>query len=117
MADDCLFCRIGQGLIPAPHIHDDELCYALNDIEPKAPTHLLIIPREHFIGAPEVTEAREKLLGHLVKVAGDLARQRGLEKAGYRLVINHGPDADQSVFHLHLHLLAGRSLGPMVGQS
>ncbi len=114
---DCLFCRIGSGQIPALKVYEDEVCFALNDIAPKAPLHLLFIPREHFSGAPEVTEAREKVVGHLVKVAGDLARQKGFEKSGYRLVINNGPDADQSVYHLHLHLLGGKALGPMVEQS
>ena len=110
---DCLFCKIGEGKIPAPHIHDDELCYALNDIAPKAPTHVLIIPREHFSGAPEMNEAREKTAGHLLTVAARIARERGLEPDGYRLVFNSGAHAGQTVFHLHLHLLGGRPLGEM----
>ncbi len=112
-AADCLFCKIGSGAIPAPHIHDDELCFALNDIAPKAPVHILLIPREHFSGAPEMDAAREKAVGHLVTVAAELARQKGLEKDGYRLVINSGAHAGQTVFHLHLHLLGGRALGEM----
>jgi histidine triad (HIT) family protein len=111
--DDCLFCRIGSGAIPAPHLHDDELCYAIADIAPKAPTHLLVIPREHFAGAPEMDEGREALVGHLVRVASQLARQQGLERDGYRLVLNSGPAAGQTVFHLHLHLLGGKKLGEM----
>lgn len=113
MSADCLFCRIGSGAIPAPHVHDDDLCFALADIAPKAPVHILVIPREHFSGAPEANEAREKLIGHLVKVAADLARQKGLEPEGYRLVINSGAHAGQTVFHLHLHLLGGRPLAEM----
>jgi histidine triad (HIT) family protein len=113
MSADCLFCKIANGKIPAPHIHDDEVCYALDDIAPKAPTHVLVIPREHFVGAPEVTEAREKLVGHLVAVAAQIARKRGLESEGYRLVLNSGPHAGQTVFHLHLHLLGGRPLAEM----
>jgi len=109
---DCLFCKIGSGAIPAPHVHDDELCYAIADIAPKAPTHLLVIPREHFSGAPEVSEAREKTVGHLVRVAAQLAEKRGLG-SGYRLVMNSGADAGQTVFHLHLHLLGGRPLDAM----
>jgi histidine triad (HIT) family protein len=112
MPDDCLFCKIGDGRIPAPHVHDDAICYAIADIAPKAPTHLLIIPREHFSGAPEVTEAREKTVGHLATVAAELAKKRGLE-GGYRLVMNSGADAGQTVFHLHMHLLGGRALGEM----
>jgi diadenosine tetraphosphate (Ap4A) HIT family hydrolase len=115
VADDCLFCKIGAGSIPAPHVFDDELCFAINDIAPKAPTHILVVPREHFSGAPEVTDAREKAVGHLVRVAAQLARQKGLENGGYRLVFNSGPDAGQTVFHLHLHLLGGRPLGEMNG--
>jgi histidine triad (HIT) family protein len=110
---DCLFCKIGAGSIPAPHIYDDPQCYAINDIAPKAPTHILIIPREHFIGAPEVDAAREALTGHLVAVAAQLAREKGLESGGYRLVFNSGPGAGQTVFHLHLHLLGGRALAEM----
>lgn len=113
MAADCLFCGIGSGAVPAPHVHDDEHCFAINDIAPKAPVHVLVIPREHFSGAPETTPAREQAVGHLVKVAADLARQKGLEKDGYRLVLNSGPAAGQTVFHLHLHLLGGRPLGDM----
>jgi histidine triad (HIT) family protein len=111
--DDCLFCRIGSGAIPAPHLHDDELCFAIADIAPKAPTHLLVIPREHFSGAPEMNEGREALVGHLVRVASQLARQEGLETDGYRLVLNSGAAAGQTVFHLHLHLLGGKKLGEM----
>jgi histidine triad (HIT) family protein len=112
VAGDCLFCKIGSGVIPAPHVHDDDVCFAIADIAPKAPTHLLIIPREHFSGVPEVSEAREKTVGHLVKVASDLARARGLE-GGFRLVLNSGADAGQTVLHLHMHLLGGRALGEM----
>lgn len=115
MASDCLFCKIGAGSIPAPHIYDDAQCFAIHDIAPKAPTHILVIPREHFAGAPELDPGREALAGHLLKVAADLAREKGLENGGYRLVLNSGPDAGQTVFHLHLHLLGGRPLGEMAG--
>jgi histidine triad (HIT) family protein len=112
MSADCLFCNIGSGAIPAPHVHDDDVCFAIADIAPKAPTHLLIIPREHFSGPPELTEAREKTVGHLVHVAAKLAQDRGLG-SGYRLVMNSGADAGQTVFHLHMHLLGGRPLDAM----
>lgn len=117
MAADCLFCKIATGSIPAPHIHDDAQCYAIDDIAPKAPTHILIIPREHFAGAPEVSAEREALVGHLVRVAAQLAREKGLEKGGYRLVFNSGADAGQTVFHLHLHLLGGQALGEMASSN
>jgi len=103
---DCLFCRIASGAIPAPRLHEDARCIAIADIAPKAPVHLLVIPIEHIASASGVDEAR-------VRVAADLARERGLEAGGYRLVLNHGPQAGQTVFHLHLHLLGGRDLGAM----
>jgi diadenosine tetraphosphate (Ap4A) HIT family hydrolase len=113
VASGCLFCRIGAGEVPAPHLFDDERCFAIADIAPKAPLHLLVIPREHFSGAPEVGAEREALVGHLVSVAAELARQRGVEPGGYRLVLNSGAHAGQTVFHLHLHLLGGAPLGEM----
>ena len=110
---DCLFCRIANGAIHVPKLHKDERCVAIADIAPKAPTHLLVLPKEHFSGASEVSPAREALVGHLVAVAARLATQAGLEPDGYRLVINNGAHAGQTVFHLHLHLLGGRALGEM----
>jgi diadenosine tetraphosphate (Ap4A) HIT family hydrolase len=113
MVADCLFCKFASGAIPVPKAYEDERCIAIADIAPKAPTHLLLIPKEHFVGAPEVNAAREALTGHLVAVAAQLAREKGLEQGGYRLVLNSGSDAGQTVFHLHLHLLGGRALGEM----
>jgi diadenosine tetraphosphate (Ap4A) HIT family hydrolase len=113
MAADCLFCRIVSGGIPAAMLHDDALCVAIADIAPKAPVHLLVLPKEHFSGAPEIGPEREALVGHLVKVAADLARQKGLEPGGYRIVINSGAHGGQTVFHLHVHLLGGRPLAEM----
>jgi histidine triad (HIT) family protein len=108
-----IFAKIGRKEIPAELVYEDELCFAFKDIEPKAPVHLLIVPREEFASAGEVTEAREKLVGHLVRVAADLAKARGLGQSGYRLVFNTGSNAGQTVFHLHLHLLGGRPLHEM----
>ena len=113
MAADCLFCRIISGGIPAARLHEDPLCVAIADIAPKAPVHLLVLPKEHFSGAPEITGNREALVGHLVKVAADLARQKGLEPDGYRIVLNSGAHGGQTVFHLHVHLLGGRPLAEM----
>jgi len=110
---DCLFCRIVSGGIPAAKLHEDALSVAIADIAPKAPVHLLVLPKEHFSGAPEIDGSREALVGHLVKVAADLARQKGLEPDGYRIVINSGAHAGQTVFHLHVHLLGGRPLADM----
>jgi diadenosine tetraphosphate (Ap4A) HIT family hydrolase len=111
--EQCLFCRIVSGELPAPRLHEDDACVAIADIAPKAPVHLLILPREHFASSDAVDAAREPLVGHLVRVAADLARERGLDAGGYRLVFNHGAHAGQTVFHLHLHLLGGRDLGGM----
>jgi len=108
-----IFTKIGNKEIPADLVYEDEVCFAFKDIEPKAPTHLLIVPREEFASANEVDERREKLVGHLVRVAAELAKQRGLSQSGYRLVFNTGSNAGQTVFHLHLHLLGGRPLHEM----
>jgi histidine triad (HIT) family protein len=108
-----IFTKIASGEVPADLVYQDEVCFAFRDIEPKAPTHLLIVPREEFASANEVTEARESMVGHLVRVGAQLARERGLSQSGYRLVFNTGSNAGQTVFHLHLHLLGGRPLHDM----
>jgi histidine triad (HIT) family protein len=105
---DCVFCRIASGEIPATLVHSDNQCVAFRDLNPQAPTHVLVIPREHITSVAVATPEQEPLLGHLVRIAADVARREGLEASGYRLVFNHGPDAGQSVFHIHLHLLGGR---------
>ena len=109
MANDCLFCRILAGEIPAKKIYEDERAFAFEDINPQAPTHVLIIPKKHVVGLKEATEADAELLGYCQLVAAKIARQRGIED-GYRTVYNVGPKAGQSVFHLHLHLIGGRDL-------
>ena len=109
----CLFCGIVSGAIPAARLHEDSLCVAIADIAPLAPTHLLILPREHLASSDAVDGPHAALAGHLVQVAAGLARARGLDRGGYRLVFNHGADAGQTVQHLHLHLLGGRTLGAM----
>jgi histidine triad (HIT) family protein len=111
--DDCLFCRIVSGAVPAAILRQDALCVVIADIAPKAPTHLLILPREHLGSSDAVDGPHAALAGHLVEVAAGLARERGLDKDGYRLVFNHGAAAGQTVPHLHLHLLGGRVLGGM----
>ncbi len=107
---DCLFCRIVEGSLPARIVHRDEHCTAFWDIRPQAPTHLLIVPNRHLDGLDTAKEEDAALLGHLLLTAARLAEQLGLER-GYRVVINTGREAGQSVFHLHLHLLGGRPLG------
>jgi histidine triad (HIT) family protein len=113
MSADCLFCKIIAGQIPATKVYEDEYCFAFKDIAPKAPVHDVFVPREHFSSALEVNEAREKLIGHLVRVASMVAKQKGIDQSGYRLVLNTNADAGQTVFHLHLHLMGGQALGPM----
>ena len=107
---DCLFCRIIAGEIPADVVHQDDVCLAFRDINPQAPTHVLVIPREHIESLDEATQREERTLGHLLRVAARVANQEGLSESGYRTVINTGAGAGQSVFHLHLHVLGGRQM-------
>ena len=105
----CLFCKIIDGSIPSTAVYQDDDCYAFADIDPKAPVHVLIVPRTHIASLAEATAADAPLLGRLLEVAARIARDKGLGK-GYRVVANTGPDGGQSVDHLHLHLLGGRSM-------
>ena len=108
---DCIFCRIASGEIPSEIVYQDKEAFAIRDIHPQAPKHLLIMPRQHIPTLAEVSEGREALLGHLVAIANLLAKKEGVAGSGYRVVINSGPDSGQEVPHLHLHLLGGRRLG------
>ena len=110
MSADCLFCRIAAGEIPATRVHEDDLVVAIRDLHPQAPSHVLVLPREHVASAADLTEASGPLLGRLFAVAADIARREGLD-GGWRLVTNVGSDAGQSVAHLHVHLLGGRPMG------
>jgi len=105
---DCIFCRIIERQAPAKVIHEDETAIAFEDLHPQAPVHLLIVPRKHLPSLREAAPGDEQLLGHLFALAAQLARNRQLEAKGYRVVINNGSWAGQSVFHLHLHVLGGR---------
>jgi histidine triad (HIT) family protein len=106
---DCLFCRIIGGEIPSRKAFEDESTYAFEDINPQAPTHILIVPKKHIRGLKEATAQDAEVIGRCHLVASQLARERSIED-GYRTVLNVGPRAGQSVFHLHVHLLGGRSL-------
>jgi histidine triad (HIT) family protein len=106
----CLFCRIVGGDVPADFVHQDDLVMAFRDINPKAPTHLLVIPRRHIESAADLTEDHGPMLGRMFAVAAKLAREAGIADRGFRLVSNSGPAAGQSVDHLHFHLLGGRSM-------
>jgi histidine triad (HIT) family protein len=105
----CLFCKIAEGTIPSTAVFQDDLVYAFADISPKAPVHVLVIPREHIASLVDSDERHRALLGHLLGTAAVIARQKGLGK-GYRIVVNTGEDGGQTVDHLHLHLLGGRAL-------
>ncbi len=105
---DCIFCKIGRKEIPSRIVYEDRQVVAFEDVNPQAPTHTLIIPKEHFATLNDISQEEEALLGHLMLVATRLAKEKGLEVEGYRLVANCMEGAGQSVFHIHLHLLGGR---------
>ncbi len=109
-----LFERIIAGEIPAKIVHRDERVTAFRDIRPRAPTHILIVPNKVIPTANDIAEEDEPLIGHLFTVARDLAKQEGIAANGYRLIINCNEHGGQEVYHLHLHLVGGRPLGPMV---
>ena len=111
MAQDDLFCKIARGDIPADIVYQDEGLVAFRDINPQAPTHILIVPKKHLTDIQEITEKDADLLNRIFLVAAKLARQEGIAETGFRLVVNNGPDAGQSVQHIHFHLLGGRGLG------
>ena len=110
MAEKTLFSKIIDLEIPAKFVHQDDQCIAIEDIDPKAPIHYLIIPRKPLPGIQAVSEADQPLLGHLLNVVSQLAEKTGLNTNGYRVVINAGDEGGQSVPHLHIHLLGGRQM-------
>jgi histidine triad (HIT) family protein len=105
----CLFCRIIRGEIPSKKVYEDDHVYAFEDIDPKAPTHVLIIPKKHLAELKAAKPEDAEIIGRCHLVAAEIARQRNIEK-GYRTVLNVGPESGQSVFHLHVHLIGGRKL-------
>jgi histidine triad (HIT) family protein len=107
---ECLFCRIINKEIPSKIVFENEHILAFRDIDPKAPVHILIITKKHLSGLNDITVKDNDLLGSLQNAAKDIARQEGVDKSGYRLVINCGKDAGQAVEHIHYHLLGGRKL-------
>ena len=104
----CIFCQIVAGTLPSQRVFEDDQCYAFTDIHPAAPTHLLLVPKKHISMIAELEPADAPLVGHLFSIARQLAAERKLEH--YRLVINNGSGVGQSVFHIHLHLLGGRTM-------
>jgi histidine triad (HIT) family protein len=107
---DCLFCKIIAGEIPAEILQQDERCIVIRDINPQAPKHVLVIPREHLESLDDASQKDEGMLGHLLRVGARVANDEGLTESGYRTVINTGAGAGQSVFHLHVHVLGGRPM-------
>ncbi len=111
MATDCLFCRMASGEQAVEKLHEDELCFAIRDINPRAPVHLMVVPQEHIPSVREVGEEHGALLARMVSVANSLADAEGIGERGYRLAFNCGDDGGQTIYHLHLHVLGGRRLG------
>ena len=107
---DCLFCGIVDGKVKANLVYQDDSIIAFKDIAPKAPVHVLIIPRQHLVSVSDIAEADCGLIGQIFQVAARLAHEQGIADSGYRVVVNSGADAGQSVFHLHYHLLGGRQM-------
>ncbi|HEU0253188.1 MAG TPA: histidine triad nucleotide-binding protein [Pyrinomonadaceae bacterium] len=108
--ENCLFCKIIAGEIPGEFVHQDEQCVVIRDINPQAPMHVLVIPREHLESLDDASQKEEGLLGHLLRVGARMANDLGHGESGYRSVINTGAGAGQSVFHLHVHVLGGRPM-------
>ena len=107
---DCLFCKIVKGEIPATLVYQDDRLVAFNDINPQAPTHVLVVPRRHIATLNDLTADDDQIVGEMVRRAGAIAKERGLSAGGYRTVFNTNRDAGQTVFHIHLHMLGGRAM-------
>ncbi len=112
---DCIFCRIIAGEVPGEIIYQDEQVIVFPDINPKAPTHLLIVPKKHIPSLAHLSEADSPLTGHMVNIANRMAKEKGISEGGYRLVVNCGEEGGQAVLHLHMHLLGGRRLSGELG--
>ena len=108
MSDNCLFCKISKGEIPADILFEDDEVLAFRDIAPQAPVHFLVIPKKHISGPSAVTERDDHLIGKMMRVGSQVAQKEGVEQ--YRVVFNNGEQAGQTVFHMHMHILGGRSL-------
>ncbi|HET6313423.1 MAG TPA: histidine triad nucleotide-binding protein [Chloroflexia bacterium] len=109
-SDTCIFCRLAKGLVRADIIFEDDAVIAFNDIHPQAPTHVLVIPRQHITALWETDDSHNALLGRILLVCNRVAQQQGIMDSGYRVVVNTGADAGQSVDHVHFHVLGGRKL-------
>ncbi len=112
---DCIFCKIIAGEIPGDILYQDDDVIGFRDIKPQSPVHLLVIPRQHFTSVKDITTQQESLMGHMVCIANQLAKDEGISEYGYRLVINCGKQGGQLVPHLHLHVMGGRQLSSQMG--
>lgn len=108
--EDCLFCKIIRGEIPAQPVYEDDLIFAFDDINPQAPVHTLVIPKEHYSSLNEVPEDKGSLLGHILQECREIAAMKGIGESGYRIVLNTARDSGQEVFHIHFHILGGRRM-------
>ena len=106
----CIFCRIIKGEIPSRTVYEDDDILAFEDINPQAPTHILIIPKQHFASLLEIPDEKKDLLGKILIKGRDVAQKRGLDDSGFRIVLNTGKDSGQDVFHIHFHVLGGRRM-------
>lgn len=108
---DCLFCKMASGAIPVKKVFEDDALFAIEDINPQAPVHILVIPKQHLVNSLDLSPANDELIGRVYRAAAQLARERGVAEDGFRIVNNNNAGAGQSVFHIHFHLLAGRNFG------
>ena len=113
--DDCIFCKIVRGKMLATIVYNDAQVTAFRDIHPVAPIHILVVPNKHIASINDVSEQDEQLLGHMLAVVKSITDQEGVAESGYRLILNNGPDANQVVFHLHLHILGGQRMQHRMG--
>lgn len=109
---DCLFCNMAQGKMEVDKLYEDDLVFAIRDIHPRAPVHFMVIPKEHIPTAADIGEEHGPLLARIFTTAARLAQQEGIQEKGYRLAFNVRQHAGQTIYHLHLHVLGGRPLGP-----
>jgi histidine triad (HIT) family protein len=114
VTDDCLFCRIAAGAIPATVVYENDTVLAFRDVNPKAPVHVLVIPRSHHRDVAALAEADPKLAGDVLAAAAVVAEREGLRDHGYRVIFNSGANGGQEVFHVHAHVVGGHPLGPML---
>ena len=106
----CIFCKIVNGEIPSNKVYEDEKYLAFNDINPKAPVHILIIPKQHIAYLADLDDTTKHIMGDMTLIANKIAKKLGIDKTGYSILINNGPDSGQEVFHIHMHLLGGKKM-------